>query len=327
MTRAARRCSVEPCLGSQGSHATVENPEVRFGKRPTDRPHEAGFVIVAVLWILAALAALVSVYSVLVIDTAFGSKLGEDRLEAETLIKAGVELAVSRLISTTEKTPPTSGAFAARIGSARVEVAFLSEGARVDLNESKKPLLAGLLAVLGADSDAAAYYADRIIGWRHTTKAGGRNEEIESYQRAGLRSLPRQAAFQNVGELRLVLDLPPEVVNRMLPYVTIFNGRAEIDPMIADPTVLSALPNASPSLVEEILDARTNGDARKVLDLLGTARSSVSVEARKATRVKVHIAFDRGRHVTAEVVILRMDGGFEPYRILAWQDDFDRPGA
>jgi general secretion pathway protein K len=97
--------------------------------------------------------------------------------------------------------------------------------------------------------------------------------------------------------------------------------------MIADPTILSALPNVSPGLVEEILDARTTGDTRKVLDLLGPARSSASVEARKATRVKVHIAFDRGRRVSAEVVVLRMDGGFEPYRILAWQDDFDRPGA
>jgi general secretion pathway protein K len=305
----------------------VKSLAAQFAKRSADRHHEAGFVIVAVLWILAALAALVSVYSVLVVDTAFGAKLGEDRLEAETLIQAGVELAVARLISTTEKTPPTSGAFATRIGSAQVEVAFLSEGARVDLNESKQPLLAGLLTILGADSDAAAYYADRIIGWRHATKAGGRNEEIESYQRAGLRSLPRQAAFQNVAELRLVLDLPAEVVDRMLPHVTIFNGHAEIDPMIADPTILSALPNVSPGLVEEILDARTTGDTRKVLDLLGPARSSASVEARKATRVKVHIAFDRGRRVSAEVVVLRMDGGFEPYRILAWQDDFDRPGA
>ncbi len=288
---------------------------------------EDGFVIVAVLWILAALAALVSVYSVHVIDTAAGSKLGETRLEAEALIKAGVELVAYRLIASTEKVPPTSGSFTSRIGKAQVEVGFRSEGARVDLNEAKKPLLAGLLGALGAGTDEAAYYADRIIGWRTKPKAGGGNAEALSYQRAGSRSLPRQEAFQNVAELRLVLGLPAELVERMLPYVTVFNGRAEIDPMVAEPTVLLALPKITPILVEEVLDVRQSGEPRRVLDLLGEARTSVAPELRKAVRVNLRIRFDRGRRVAAEVVILLMDGGQDPYRVLAWRDDFDAPGA
>jgi general secretion pathway protein K len=301
--------------------------EARFGGRGFGDSREAGFIIITVLWILAALAGLVSVFSVFVIDTAIGSKLGEERLEAEALIKAGVDLAVSRVISTANKTPPTAGAFTTRIGTAEIEVAFLSEGARLDLNEAKKPLLAGLLTTLGADSDDAAYFADRIIGWRRSTNVGGRNEEVEAYQRAGVTNLPRQGPFQNVAELRLVLGLPPELVNRMLPFVTIFNGRAEIDPMVADPILLSALPNSSPGLVEQIVEARQNGDTRRVMDLMGAARSNVGVDPRKATRIKVAVGFGRGRHIEAEVVVLRMDNNFEPYRILAWQDDFDRPGA
>lgn len=286
---------------------------------------EAGFIVVAVLWILAALAALVSVYTVHVIDTAVGSKLGEGRLEAEALIKAGIELAAFRLTSGIEKVPPTSGAFVSRIGDAQVAVKFRSEGARVDLNAAKKDMLVGLLTSLGAEPDAAAGYADRIIGWRKSVK-GARNDEVEAYQRAGSPVLPRQAEYQNVAELRLVLGLPQDVVDLMLPYVTVFNGRAEIDPMVADPAVLLALPSTSPMLVQEILAARTDGESRRVLDLLGTARSSVSVEPRKATRLDLQIAFDSGRHMAAEVVILLMDGGSDPYRVLAWQDDLDRPG-
>jgi general secretion pathway protein K len=302
--------------------AKVSSSEPRIDLHHRD----SGFIVVAVLWILAALAALVSVYTVHVIDTAVGSRLGEIRLEAEALIEAGLELAAFRLTSGTAKSPPTSGAFVTRIGNAQVEVSFRSEGARIDLNAAKKALLVGLLTSLGADTDAASGYADRIIGWRRKA-LGPRNEEAEAYQRAGWRGLPRQAAFQNVAELRLVLGLPAGLVDLMLPHVTLFNGRAEIDPMVADPAVLRALPNMSPILVDEILEMRSAGETRRVLDLLGPARSHVSTESRKATRVDLAITFDSGRHVTAEVVILLMDGGFDPYRVLAWRDDLDKPGG
>jgi general secretion pathway protein K len=300
---------------------------VRRGRNACDRHSEAGFIIVAVLWILAALTALVAVYSVHVVDTAYASKLGGDRLEAEVLIEAGVELTVERLTAGIEKTPPPSGSFTSRVGSTQVGVTFRSEGARIDLNVAKKDLLVGLFTVLGADPDAAATFADRIIGWRRKTDAGGRNEEVEAYRLEDSGSLPRQAPFQNVAELRLVGGLPPELVERMLPYVTVFNGRAEIDPMVADPTVLLALPKMTRSIVEEVVDARTRGEQRRVLDLLAEARSSVATEPRKATRIDVYTTLAGGRRVAAEVVVLAMDGGFDPYRILSWKDDFDRPGA
>ncbi len=293
--------------------------------RQRDRHREAGFVIVAVLWILAALAALVSVYSRHVIETSIGSKLGETRLEAEAAIKAGIELAAHRLIAPAEKTVPRFDSFTRKVGKARVEVELRSEGARVDLNLAKKPLLQGLFAVLGADSDAAAFYADRIIGWRSTPDTRGGREELEYYRGAEAASLPRQGDFQNVAELRLVLGLPPQLVQQMLDYVTVYNGRAEIDPMLADPAVLSALPGMTPLTVEEVLKVREEGDPRRVIELLGEARSSASADQRKATRLKVRVGFDSGRRVNAEVVILLMDGGFDPYRILHWSDDFDAP--
>jgi general secretion pathway protein K len=297
-------------------------------RRQEARRQEDGFVIVAVLWILAALAALVSVYSVFVIDTAVGRKLGETRLEAEALIAAGVELAAGALTTRgTDKKAPALGAFAQRIGNAQVEVSFCSEGARIDLNEAKKPLLAGLFVVLGATSGEVDDYADRIIVWRRPTQPGARNDEAEASRRPDGAGMPRRSAFQNVGELRLVPGLPAQLIDRMLPYVTVFNGRAEIDPMIAAPTVLSALPGMSPARVQEVLDIRKSGDSRRVLDVMGQARSSVATDPRKASRVEIRIGFDNGRRVAAEIVVLVMDGGSEPYRVLAWRDDIDEFGT
>src|SRR5579859_4095968 len=58
---------------------------------------ERGFIIVAVLWMLAALAALASVYSIYASNTAMASHVEDDRLQAEASLKAGVELAAAQL--------------------------------------------------------------------------------------------------------------------------------------------------------------------------------------------------------------------------------------
>jgi general secretion pathway protein K len=47
------------------------------------RRAESGFFLVAVLWILAALATLASIYSSYTVNTAAGSRVADDRVQAE----------------------------------------------------------------------------------------------------------------------------------------------------------------------------------------------------------------------------------------------------
>lgn len=328
-----------------------------------------GFVIVPVLWILAALAALASVYALYLSNTAIAGRIVDDRLQAESLISAGLELAAYRLIPFDENSRPTAGAFQFRLGRSDVGVQYRSEGARIDLNAAPKELLAGLFSTLGAKPDDAKYYADRIIAWR--TKVGGPgqnggvaqnggfngaqkgdqnsglspdanggqnanqgqggdggqgagpNKEADAYKDAGMAYPPRQAPFENAAELRLVMGLPPAFVERALPFVTIFNGRPEIDAIEAAPEVIASLPKITPDALAAFLAQRHNQDPRAVLQLLGVARSSAAIEGRKATRIALRVTFENGRRVNADVVILLLDDGPEPYRILSWRDDFD----
>ena len=105
-----------------------------------------------------------------------------------------------------------------------------------------------------------------------------------------------------------------------------FNDRAEIDVNEAAPEVVAALPNLNSNVVQEILNERDPQNPQRVLGLLGTAASSVAVGGRKATRAAVHITLDTGRKVNAEAVLLITENNSpDPYRILAWSDDFDGP--
>ena len=287
-----------------------------------DRPGDRGFIVVAVLWILAALSALVLIYLTFVTNTAVAVAASTDRVQSDALVTAGVELAAYQLTAVMEKARPSSGTFNARMGAARISVTFRSEAARVDLNAAPKGLLAGLIIGLGGTPANAADYADRIVAWRARTDAGEDDPETSSYRTAGMAYAPRHAPFPAAEELWLVRGIPPVVVERMLPFVTAFSNMASINIQDAAPQVVAALPGMTPERVRAVLSQR--GDPR--LDpraLPGLAGEGATLDASKAYRVTVVIDFDGGRRSASEVVILLLDEGDEPYRVLSWRNAAD----
>ena len=110
----------------------------------------------------------------------------------------------------------------------------------------------------------------------------------------GLKYAPRQAPFENVAELRFVLGIPPKLVEAAMPFVTIFNGLPQIDVMAAPAEVVSSLPGIDHDVVNAILTRRGAQDPKAILSMLGPAKDSVSLDARKATRVNLAISFKTG---------------------------------
>ncbi len=284
-----------------------------------------GFIIVAVLWLLAALATFASIYAVYVLDTAAAFRTYDDRLRAEALVSGAVELAAYQLTSKAEH-HPTHGRFSFRMGQAYVAVEFRSEAARIDLNAAPKQLLVGLFGALGHRVDAERY-ADRVIAWR-TAPVKGQDSEVPDYQAGGRQYAPRGAPFPNSGELARV-DLPMELVERALPLVTVFSGIEKVDVLEAAPEVIAALPDITPGQLNAVLAQReaAPGDGQALLPLLGRAQAYAGTQASKASRVNVHVAFDDGLKTSSEVVILAYEQGNAPYSVLSWRDQPDEPPA
>jgi general secretion pathway protein K len=69
-------------------------------------PSEQGFVIVAVLWLVAALAALAMIFSAYLSNSARALALNDTALEAEALVSAGVELTAYQLLLAEENGRP-----------------------------------------------------------------------------------------------------------------------------------------------------------------------------------------------------------------------------
>jgi general secretion pathway protein K len=307
-----------------------------------------GFIIIAVLWMLIALATLASIYSVYIANTASALAASDDSLQAELLMTTSLELTAYQFSSAKDakdlQVPgvpgvaggakprrPSRGGFRFRAGAANVGVTFVSEAARIDLNEAPLAMLAGLFAAFGVKSEDAVEYANRIVGWRDPPKtgaatdppkAGATSDEEGLYRSAGLKYTPRGGPFAHMDELWLVYGLPPALIERMMPFVTVYSGLAGVNVLDAAPEVIAALPGMTPALLNAFLDKRESGsvDEQSLPRLLGPSQEGATTDSSDAYRVQVRIAFDNGRRVDAEVVI--MTGTSEaPYHVLYWRDD------
>ena len=118
----------------------------------------SGFVLIAVLWIIATLSTLATIYALYVNATATGLNAYDRELIAEGASRAAVELAALRILSTPEQARPHSGKLELVLGNTQVRARYESEGCRVDLNSASKELLEALFLASGAADDAATLW-------------------------------------------------------------------------------------------------------------------------------------------------------------------------
>ncbi len=304
-----------------------------------------GFILVAVLWIIAALAALATIFSVYLANTAVSLSLNNNATQSEALVLASLELTAYQVSAPPKEggsleqdgsatrgdrdipPPPTRGDFSFRLGRANVAVSFLPEAARIDLNATSPQVLTNFFTTLGVQRQEAQQYAERIDGWitaprPQSTFVTSDNSEEALYRAAGRSYGPRGAPFADVDELSLVLDLPPALVERMKPFVTIYSGKADIDVLDAAPEVLAAIPEVTPDVLSHLAEARMTGSDPQALARLLRAlqlQGVADIDPGNTYRVQIRIRYDNGRQEASEVVI-RTGSGDKPYQILWWRD-------
>ncbi|VIO71916.1 general secretion pathway protein GspK [Bradyrhizobium ivorense] len=278
-----------------------------------------GFVIVAVLWILLALSSLALIFSAYLSASARALAANDISLQTEALVSAGVELAAYQLALSDAKVRPPRGAFQFGMNDANIAVSFTSEAARLDLNYASKEMLTGLFTVLGARKDAATEYAERIVGWRTRPTPGSENVEAARYNALGY--APRQGLFTHVNELALVAGIPAVLVDRALPFVTVFNGSPDVDPAIAAPEVVVATGGKLENQ-QDGFGGRAASPNAAFGDPAPNPKSAAPTAQSPCYRVAITIRFRNGHRTTSEAVIALGDK-VEPYRVLSWQDDVE----
>ena len=215
-------------------------------------------------------------------------------LSAEGLVAAGVELAAYRIVSVPKEARPASGQFALRIGKANVAAALPGRD-RAHRSQCRAQGTAGR-PVRRARCTARRR---RTICRAHHRVAhdasdqDAQDREASLYRQAGLNYGPRGAPFAHVAELWLVLGLPPALVERALPHLTVYSGRARDQcSRCCRLKCIAALPG----IVARTAGSRspaTRGGGRT--DGATRLPAGTTMEAGDAARVTVRVDFDNGR--------------------------------
>src|SRR5258708_28554567 len=103
-----------------------------------------GFILVAALWIIAALATLASIFSIYLANTATSLSLNDSAVQSEALVVASLELTAYQVSAPPPAAPParrdanvpprpTRGDFSFRLGRADVAVDFVNAVAPIPL--------------------------------------------------------------------------------------------------------------------------------------------------------------------------------------------------
>nr|WP_257644307.1 general secretion pathway protein GspK [Luteimonas salinisoli] len=273
-----------------------------------------------VLWLVALLTALVGAFALSArVEHMQGRVLHRGAAGGEAA-RAGLEYAVARLADRDPATRwlPDGREYAWTFADAQLRVRIVDETGKVDLNAAEQPLLAALLRVVGADSAQAEALAGAILDWRDPDDLGqplGAAEDPQ-YAAAGLPYGAKDAPFESIAELELVLGMPPERVAALRDHVTVHSGQAMPDQRYAGAEVLEAMGLEAGPLLEQRGMAPETGLAA---ELGGAGSGTYSIDSRAR--------LPDGRDAVLQVVV-RAGGNGLPgaaYTPLRWKEGTSAP--
>ena len=187
-----------------------------------------------------------------------------------------------------------------RLGDERAASRAYDAGTRVQLNRATEADVRRLLAAIPLDANLADRLAQRIMDWRDADSfRRSRGMERDDYLRTGARTLPADAEFGRVDELRDVDGVTPDVYALIAPYFTV-SGSGQINLNAAPRAVLSSLPGLGEEALSLLLRAQHNTKALRSLEEITQRLSPGAREliAEAGTELTQRITFE-----TREVVV------------------------
>jgi general secretion pathway protein K len=285
----------------------------------SSRGRERGLALLIVLWVIVAAALLVSSFSVSV-RSSIGFVASEVKLSGlEALLDGGVEVAAARLIDQNQKQRwrPNGRSHTVRFEDYELTISIRDANGLVDLNKADKDLLHNLLRQFTESEQRAVFLRDRILQARGVGKAK-RDDLKTDAEPDPLPSLP----FIDVGQLRSIEGMTPEIFRRLSPFVTVYSKDGRIGPWAAPDEVLAAIPNM------------TRGDIGRLRDAQGSRKATEAALASMSERVGSYLVNEPGPAFVVAVAARRAGEPFAagklyviatgidteaPYRLLAEQ--------
>ena len=230
-----------------------------------NRARARGVALVLVLWVVTLLTVIASSFAYTSRTETLLSRNQVASVRAQMLADAAIERALyelSRPASDPARWKADGRTYAWAFEGVAVQIIVRDESAKIDLNRAAEVLIKGLLKNAGLDDAGVARLADAIADWRDPDDLRRPNgAEARDYEAAGRNYVPANAAFESIDELRLVLNMTPELFRKLSASLTVNSFRDGFNSISASKEVLSAIPDVNPEAVAQYIAERERARA------------------------------------------------------------------
>ena len=294
-------------------------------RRSIPRPRrQRGIALILALWLTVMLTVIASGFAFSMRSEALAARNMISMSQARAAANGAIERTVFEMSRTaTSETWKRDGtAHTWKDGDVSLIASATDESARIDLNSANEALLRSLfINVGGADADLAAHIADAIQDWRDGDDLKRPNGAEESdYRAAGLKYKPANANFETVSDLARVMGVTPAIYAKVADSLTVHSRLPGINPLTAPRSVLLALPNVTPDVVDAYLASRADAlKANQPVPSFPPAQAYLS-GAGPVWRVRAVATMPDGVTFAREAVVNPSGDVHRPFVALAWLD-------
>jgi general secretion pathway protein K len=252
---------------------------------PPSRRSARGAALLLVLWLIMMLTAVVGAFALIARIEYLQGRVLSHGVVADQAARAGLDYAMTRVVDLepARQWLPDGREYNWRFGEAEVVVTLVDESGKVDINASDLDMLAGLMAAVGVEREPARRIAAAILDWRDPdslTQVEGGAEDAD-YSGEDLPYGAKDAPFETVAELQLVLGMTPELFAKLAPHLTVYSGQGRPSEQYASAEVLRALGVDPERTLAERRRPRQPGEAGS---LVGVGTGTYSIDSRALLR-------------------------------------------
>ena len=262
-----------------------------------------GMVLVAVLWSISLLSALAMAASVTFRGFAGVMSVERDRVQADALLTAGLEMAAG-IIDGPRDAPLAEIETSVTLGTGAVRLRLNDEGGRIDIGRAPLELVASMLRSVGAPQAAANDVARRIVERRKSGRPAN--------------TATAAPPFADIAQLASIPGMSPDWIAALAPLATVFGGET-VNPLTAPPGVIAALPGLDANRIDAFLKARRGGtNADALVQMIAPAQRYLSVRPWRVASIDLNARLASGYASAARAVIVVLPQDSQPYRVLVW---------
>lgn len=286
----------------------------------TDMAHpRRGGALLVVLVFAALISSLAIASSRTMLSGASAAAVFVDTIRADELGRAATQLVAYRL-QTEQPGLRRGGAFAARLPSAQIDIDYVAETSRIDINLAPPKLLAALFVAGGAApsiADDIASRAERTQGRKPMTPS----RPAASANAPATQSDVNTLVFVRTEQIIDAWGMPASLYRIVRPALTVASRSAKVDPLLADRLVILALMQGDEERTVDFLERRRHGfaNADEALAQLPTdTRTYAGFPPARAVKAAARVTIAQRFTRRYEFVMSIQDGPNTETRVLSW---------